>query len=404
MRMEHVFVRNDGFEPEFDRFRRLAWRDRYSVRYAKDMRVDRHRLLSERHVENDVCSLATNPWQFDERIAIGRHDAAMLTNQYLRQRNDVPGLAAKKADGLDMILERLFAECEHLLGRVRDGEQPDRRLVDPRIGRLRRQDHRDKQRVGIAIEKLALGFGLGCVKAPEDFGDRRGIGRWPQDWLGLGGFGAGAPWRTSVALSLASFGLGLFRGHVFGPYSQAMQTDNPISDEFASPPPRRDPAQAGDLEIFARVLKPYRSLSRGGITVLLTVLALIGFAVSIPFYLMGAWPVAGFFGLDVLILYLAFRANMRSARACEKIAISHVEMLLEKISAKGCSRIWRFNPIWVRLQTERHKEFETQKIAVVHGRESVEVGRFLGADDKDDFLISLRAALNEAKRGRTYNP
>ena len=32
-----------------------------------------------------------------------------------------------------------------------------------------------------------------------------------------------------------------------------------------------------------------------------------------PFLLLGAWPVFGFFGLDVLLLYLAFRANYRAA-------------------------------------------------------------------------------------------
>lgn len=174
-----------------------------------------------------------------------------------------------------------------------------------------------------------------------------------------------------------------------------MSEDNPQSGVGSSD---------ADPRLFSRTLKPHRSLSRRGLNRLLMLLSLFGIIVSIPFYLMGAWPVVGFFGLDVLILFIAFSANMRAARAYEQVEVTHVELSLQKVTAKGQSRIWRFNPSWARIHTERHEEFGTQKIAIVQGRQSVEVGGFLGADDKDDFARSFKTALGEAKRGRIYNP
>ena len=159
-----------------------------------------------------------------------------------------------------------------------------------------------------------------------------------------------------------------------------------------------------DQSLYQRRLIPHRSLSKKGLSTLLFCLGLAGIAVSIPFFLLGAWPVVGFFGLDVLILYLAFRANMRAARAYEEVEISHVELKLRKVSARGAIRDWRFNPAWARLSTDRHEEFGTQRIAVIEGRRQVEIGAFLGAEAKDELAESFGSALREAKQGRVYNP
>ena len=67
--------------------------------------------------------------------------------------------------------------------------------------------------------------------------------------------------------------------------------------------------------LFEARLSPHRSLSFTGFTILMLVLAGISLAIGITFLMMGAWPVFGFFGLDVALVWLAFRANYREARA-----------------------------------------------------------------------------------------
>ena len=183
-------------------------------------------------------------------------------------------------------------------------------------------------------------------------------------------------------------------------YYPIMSADNTLLGEPADPTDHR----AQDQSLYRRRLDPHRSLSPKGLSTLLLCLGVAGMAASIPFFLLGAWPVVGFFGLDVLILYLAFRANMRAARAYEEIDISHVELRLRKVSAKGAVRDWRFNPSWTRLKTERHEELGMQRIAIEEGRRRIEIGAFLGAEAKEDFAGSFGKALREAKRGRVYNP
>ena len=81
-------------------------------------------------------------------------------------------------------------------------------------------------------------------------------------------------------------------------------------------------------EIFSALLTPHRSLNRTGFLAVMAFLSVVSFATGVAFLLMGAWPVFGFFGLDVLAVYVAFRINFRRARASEEIRITPTELRL----------------------------------------------------------------------------
>src|ERR1051326_3585663 len=83
---------------------------------------------------------------------------------------------------------------------------------------------------------------------------------------------------------------------------------------------------------FERVLMPHRSLPPRGFRVLMLLLGLLSLAVGIGFVSIGAWPVCGFFGLDVALLYLAFRLSYRSARQSETLRLAADEFTVERIS------------------------------------------------------------------------
>jgi len=156
--------------------------------------------------------------------------------------------------------------------------------------------------------------------------------------------------------------------------------------------------------IFAATLTPHRSLSRRGFVIFMTVVALASFAAGAVFWLMGAWPVFGFFGLDVVLIYWAFRVNFARAKAREEITVTVSELHLRRISHRGQVMEWSFNPLWVRLEEEVHEEFGVEHLYLAsHGRR-VAIGRDLGPDQKASFAKALRIALQSAKRGPTYNP
>src|SRR5580693_5356740 len=102
-----------------------------------------------------------------------------------------------------------------------------------------------------------------------------------------------------------------------------------MTDRNANPDPRVDPA------LFAARLTPHRSLSRAGFLLLMAVLGGVSFAAGMVFLMLGAWPVFGFFGLDVLLVYWAFRANYRAAAAHEEVTVTASELRVRQVSHRG---------------------------------------------------------------------
>ena len=100
---------------------------------------------------------------------------------------------------------------------------------------------------------------------------------------------------------------------------------------------------------FERVLLPHRSLPPRGFHILMLGLGLVSLAVGIGFVLVGAWPICGFFGLDVALVYFAFRLSYRSARQREILRLADDEFTVERVDIYGERKIWRFQPFWLRV-------------------------------------------------------
>ena len=162
-----------------------------------------------------------------------------------------------------------------------------------------------------------------------------------------------------------------------------------------------DPAHA---ELFSARLTPHRSLSRGGFLALMGFLSFVSFAAGLAFWLMGAWPVFGFFGLDVLAIYFAFRINFRHARASEEIRVTPSELRLRRVSHRGHVVEFVLNPLWVQLDQKTHAEYGVEKLYLLSKGRRVSIASFLGPDEKASFAKALGAALAAARRGPTYNP
>jgi uncharacterized membrane protein len=162
-------------------------------------------------------------------------------------------------------------------------------------------------------------------------------------------------------------------------------------------------ASTVDDRLYYAVLRPHRSLGQTGFRVLMIAVAAGSALVSLPFFMMGAWPVVGFFGLDVLLLYLAFRWSYRTARAREEVEMTHFELCVRKTSHWGEFAEWRFNPVWVRLYREEDEDFGLQRVAIAERQTLLDVGGFLPPEQRAAFAHDFGAALTEAKRGPRYS-
>ena len=160
----------------------------------------------------------------------------------------------------------------------------------------------------------------------------------------------------------------------------------------------------GEAELFSATLTPHRSLNRTGFLVVMAFVSVVSFAAGVAFLLMGAWPVVGFFGLDVLAIYWAFRVNFRRAKASEEIRLTPSELHVRRISHRGHVVEFTFNPLWVQLDRKTHPEFGIERLYLVSRGRRIAIGSFLGAEEKESFSNALMAALQAARRGPTYNP
>jgi uncharacterized membrane protein len=154
-----------------------------------------------------------------------------------------------------------------------------------------------------------------------------------------------------------------------------------------------------DEPIFSALLTPHRSLGRTGFTILMGLLGVISFVVGLLFWSLGAWPVIGFFGLDILLLYLAFRVNYRAGRAREEVTVSRTSLDIRKIAPSGRAERHLFNPFWARFAVSRHEEIGITAMAVEGQGRRVQIGAFLNPDDRESFATAFGRALATAKSG-----
>ena len=153
-----------------------------------------------------------------------------------------------------------------------------------------------------------------------------------------------------------------------------------------------------DEPIFRALLTPYRSLGRRGFMILMGFLSVLWLGTGAFFLAKGAWPVFGFFGLDVLAVYIAFRVSYRAARAREEVTVSRTALEILKVAPSGKAHQHLFNPFWAKFNVFRHDEIGITAMAVTARGEIVPIGGFLNPDDRESFASAFSRALATARR------
>lgn len=152
------------------------------------------------------------------------------------------------------------------------------------------------------------------------------------------------------------------------------------------------PSIDGQLYLDA-VLRPHRSLSVAAFKVMLAGVIAVNAAASLVFVLQGAFPVAGFLGLDVLALWLAFRWNYRAAQAAEYVRIAPGKVHVAAVDQDGAATHWVLNPVWARVARDG------RGVLIRDGAGQLRVGAFLSPPECETLAAALDAALYKAKSG-----
>jgi uncharacterized membrane protein len=148
--------------------------------------------------------------------------------------------------------------------------------------------------------------------------------------------------------------------------------------------------------LLDETLRPSPPMSAHTLKMIVAVVAAINLAFMLYFVLQGAWPVAPFMGLDVVLLAWAFRESRIAAQAYERITLNASQLRIEQQPARGAPTESAFNPYWVRVDLVPWTEYSNRLYLRSHGRE-VQVGSFLAPGVREGFAHTLKSALSAAK-------
>ncbi|MEL6365216.1 MAG: DUF2244 domain-containing protein [Pseudomonadota bacterium] len=161
-------------------------------------------------------------------------------------------------------------------------------------------------------------------------------------------------------------------------------------------PPAPAPEEAGEAPLFDAVLLPNRSLPNAGFIAIMTVVCVVNFSAGLLFYLKGAWPVLGFCGLDVALVYIAFKVSYRQGRLRERVVLTADRLDVQRVLPSGHESRWSLQPYWTRLVLDHKGEHEARVRLVSRGR-SLVLGSFLSPAEREAFGEALGRALGASR-------
>lgn len=150
---------------------------------------------------------------------------------------------------------------------------------------------------------------------------------------------------------------------------------------------------------------PHRSLSRKGFMVLITILAGLLSTIGFGFFLAGAWPVIGFLGLELLVVWGAFNLNYRAAKVRETIETNTETLKIEHTDERGKLAITEFPVGWLRVHLsplvtpDVSSRYRQRVILSSHGRQA-EVGAFLHPAEKAKLRQEVDGMVSRSRAAR----
>jgi len=146
-------------------------------------------------------------------------------------------------------------------------------------------------------------------------------------------------------------------------------------------------ADSGD-GVFDAILYPNRSLPRAGFLLVM----------AVYFYAIGAWPVIGFCGLDVFLVWLAFKISYRQGRLHERIRISDNALWVSRVLPSGHETRWKMQPFWTRVVIDDPVRHESQLQLRSKGGTLV-IGSFLAPGERGELGATLQRVLDKVRGG-----
>lgn len=147
---------------------------------------------------------------------------------------------------------------------------------------------------------------------------------------------------------------------------------------------------------FATSLKPHRSLSAEGFRFVMMGAVAANVVIALPLFVMGAWPVFGFMGLDIFLLWWLFQRSYFDARRTETLTLTDRDLVVVRIAPDGEREELRLDSYWLKVEATE------ERLVVTSRGNRVVIGRFLGPEERLRVTEQLKAAI-AAMRSPRYD-
>ena len=160
------------------------------------------------------------------------------------------------------------------------------------------------------------------------------------------------------------------------------------------------PAAEAPAVHFATSLVPHRSLSPQGFRWLIWAAVAANLAIGLPMLVFGAWPVLGFMGLDIWLLWFLFKRSYLDARRSETLVLTDRELIIDRVAPDGEREQHRLDAYWLRVELSG----EAERLVVASRGNRAVIGRFLSPPERERVADQLEAALGAMRAPRYEHP
>ncbi len=165
-----------------------------------------------------------------------------------------------------------------------------------------------------------------------------------------------------------------------------------------SPPPPTEPV------LFEAVCTAHQSLDDRGMRAVAVLVIAASAAVATLFTVLGAWPIIGFTGLEVLLVLGLLSLHRRGGRrAMEVLAITGGQLVVRRTDTRGRREELALDAYWARVSLEE-RPGTASRLLLTERRRGVEVGGLLGDAERRELAAMLSEALRRYREPVFDNP
>lgn len=158
-----------------------------------------------------------------------------------------------------------------------------------------------------------------------------------------------------------------------------------------------------DTVLFQAVIVPHRSLTPRGMRAVVALMLGCTALILLRVWLIGAWPVMAFSGIEIGLAVGLLRLNARRARASELVILTEGGLSVTRTDTAGRRVECRLPAAWLNVVLEE-RPGQVPRLLLASREAREEVGAVLGEAEKRDLAGALQGALWRMRNPVFDNP